>query len=154
VDETIDVCRRLWSEQTVEHHGEFFDFGPVMFEPKPLHSPWPPLHIGGDGAAALRRAALLGDGWIPMNHRIEQISGAASRIARLRQEAGRPGTVEITLGAGDAGRDDLRRYADAGVGRALVKPWGRSSEALEGVRRFADEVLPDARDHPVALPAG
>jgi probable F420-dependent oxidoreductase len=154
VDETIDVCRRLWSEQTVEHHGEFFDFGPVMFEPKPVHAPWPPLHIGGDGTAALRRAALLGDGWIPMNHRVEQIPGAASRIARLRQEAGRPGTVEITLGAGDADRDHLRRYADAGVGRALVKPWGRSSEALEGVRRFADEVLPDVRDHPVGLPAG
>ncbi len=153
VDETIGVCRRLWSEPTVEHHGEFFDFGPVMFEPKPVQAPWPPLHIGGDGAAALRRAAQLGDGWIPMNHTVEQIPAAAARIARLRQEAGRPGPAEITLGAGATDRDGLRRYADAGVGRALVKPWGRSSEALEGIRRFADEVLPHVRDHPVAPPA-
>ncbi|HEX9545818.1 MAG TPA: LLM class flavin-dependent oxidoreductase [Acidimicrobiales bacterium] len=29
VDEAIDVCRRLWSEEVVEHHGEFFDFGPL-----------------------------------------------------------------------------------------------------------------------------
>ncbi len=152
VDEAIEVCRRLWSERAVEHHGEFFDFGPVMFEPKPLQAPWPPLHIGGDGAAALRRAALAGDGWIPMNHTLEQIPVAAAHIARLRQEAGRPGTAEITLGAGAGDRDGLRRHADAGVGRALVKPWGRGSEAVEGIRRFADEVLPHVRHHPVALP--
>ncbi len=152
VDESIEVCRRLWSEQVIEHHGEFFDFAPVMFEPKPTQAPWPPLHIGGDGPAALRRAALLGDGWIPMNHAIEQIPAAASRIADLREESGRPGAVEITLGAGGIGRDDLRRYADAGVGRALVKPWTSSKDAIEGIRRFADQVLPDARAHPVAPP--
>ena len=152
VDETIAVCQRLWSEQVVEHHGEFFDFAPVMFEPKPTHAPWPTLHIGGDGPAALRRAALFGDGWIPMNHTIEQVPASAARIARLREEAGRAGMVEITLGAAGVGPDDLRRYADAGVGRALVKPWGRGSEAIEGIRRFADEVLPVVRDHPVAPP--
>jgi probable F420-dependent oxidoreductase len=154
VDEALDVCRRLWSEPVVEHHGEFFDFAPVMFEPKPTHSPWPPLHIGGDGPAALRRAALVGDGWIPMNHRVEQIPEAASRMARLRRESERPGVVEITLGAGDAGPDDLRRFADAGVGRALVRPWARGGEAIEGIRRFADRVLPVVKDHPVAPPAG
>ena len=41
-------------------------------------------------------------------------------MAELRAEAGRPGTVEITLGAGDASADDLRRLADLGVARALV----------------------------------
>ena len=54
VDEAIEVCRRLWSEDVVEHHGRWFDFGPVMFEPKPVQRPGPPLHVGGDGAAALR----------------------------------------------------------------------------------------------------
>jgi probable F420-dependent oxidoreductase len=150
VDESIGVCQRLWSEELVEHHGEFFDFGPVMFEPKPVHPPWPSLHIGGDGPAALRRAATLGDGWIPMNHTVDQIPARAARLAELRSEAGRAGTVEITLGAGDAGLDDLRRHADAGVGRALVKPFRSTKDALDGLRRFADEILTDIRDHPVA----
>jgi probable F420-dependent oxidoreductase len=152
VDESIDVCRRLWSEDVVEHHGEFFDFGPVMFEPKPTHAPWPPLHIGGDGPAALRRAALVGDGWIPMNHALEQIPAAATRIAQLRDDAGRAGTAEITLGGSGTELDELKRYADAGVGRVLVKPWGRGSEAIEGIRRFAEQVLPEIRDHPAASP--
>jgi probable F420-dependent oxidoreductase len=151
VDESIEVCQRLWSEEVVEHHGEFFDFGPVMFEPKPTHAPWPALHIGGDGVAALRRAARVGDGWIPMNHTIDQIPADAARIAAMREEAGRPGTVEITIG-GPAELDGLRRYADAGVGRALVKPFQSTKDALDGIRRFADEVLPEIRDHPVALP--
>jgi alkanesulfonate monooxygenase SsuD/methylene tetrahydromethanopterin reductase-like flavin-dependent oxidoreductase (luciferase family) len=125
-----------------------------MFEPKPAHAPWPPLHIGGDGPAALRRAALVGDGWIPMNHTAEQVPAAAARMARLRAEAGRAGDPEITLGAPDASADGLRRLADLGVGRALVKPWERGRDALEGIRRFAEQVLPEVAGHPVASPAG
>ncbi len=153
VDEAIGVCQRLWSEEVVEHHGEFFDFGPVMFEPKPTHTPGPRLHIGGDGPAALRRAALLGDGWIPMNHTVEQIPERAAQLARLRDEAGRPGVVEITLGAPGVGLDDLKACADAGIGRALVKPFQSTKDAVEGITRFAHEVLPEIRDYPVALPS-
>jgi len=140
VDEAIDVCRRLWNDEVVEHHGEFFDFGPVMFEPKPVQRPSPPLHIGGDGPAALRRAATVGDGWIPMTHRLEQLAQAVERLAELREAAGRPGRAEITLGAGDAGPDDLARYAEAGVDRVLVRPWRSSKEALDGLGRYAGEV--------------
>lgn len=151
IDESLGVCRRLWSEETVEHHGEFFDFGPVMFEPK---SPAPPrLHIGGDGPAALRRAATVGDGWIPMNHSPEQIPAALADIAARRADAGRMGPLEITLGGG-SDLDDLRRRADLGITRALVRPWRSTKDALEGMRRFADEVLPHIGEHPSAQPAG
>ena len=34
VDEAIDICRALWSEEFVEHHGHFFDFAPVVFNPE------------------------------------------------------------------------------------------------------------------------
>ena len=143
VDEAISVCQRLWTDPVIEHHGEYFDFGPVMFEPKPIQSPWPPMHIGGDGAAALRRAALFGDGWIPMNHAVEQIPGDAARIAELREQAGRPGSVEITMGV-SADLEALRNASELGVGRALVRPWSSGRQTIDGLRRFADEVLPEA----------
>ncbi|MHB1518799.1 MAG: TIGR03619 family F420-dependent LLM class oxidoreductase [Acidimicrobiales bacterium] len=149
IDESISVCQRLWSEPEIEHHGEHFDFAPVRFEPKPRQRPWPPLHIGGDGRAALRRAATVGDGWIPMNHTLEQIPEAARHLARLRAEAGRQGTVEITLGAPTSDLEGIRRCADAGVGRVLVRPWARSRHAIEGLHRFADEVLEKATLLPV-----
>ena len=68
VDEAITVCSRLWTEPTIEHHGEFFDFAEVAFEPKPVQQPRPPVLVGGESGAALRRAATLGDGWIGMGH--------------------------------------------------------------------------------------
>ncbi len=149
VDEAISVCQRLWTDPVIEHHGEYFDFGPVMFEPKPIQSPWPPMHIGGDGAAALRRAALFGDGWIPMNHAVEQIPRDAARIAELREQAGRPGLVEITMGV-PADLEALRNASELGVGRALVRPWSSGRQTIDGLRRFADEILSEA----TALPVG
>jgi hypothetical protein len=88
-----------------------------------------------------------------MNHTVEQIPERAAKLARLRAEAGRGGVVEITLGAGGLEPDDLRAYADAGVSRALVKPFRSTKDALEGITRFAEEVLPEVREYPVAQPS-
>ena len=69
----------------------------------------------------------------------------------MRQDAGRTEPVEITLGGG-AELDDLRRRADLGIGRALVKPFRSSKDAIDGMRRFADEILPTISEHPVTHP--
>ena len=138
-DEAIEVCRRLWSEPTVEHHGTFYDFDSVAFEPKP--DPAPRLHIGGDGPAALRRAATVGDGWIPMNHAFDEIAEPIKRIAQLRAEAGRSGHTEITLSGKVDSASDVERYAEAGIDRLMVRPWQRTSDAIDSLRRFADTVI-------------
>jgi probable F420-dependent oxidoreductase len=140
VDETLDICRRLWSEEVVEHHGEFFDFQPVMFEPKPIQQPIPVI-VGGDSPAAMRRTANLGDGWIPMNTSLEKLRPQIDRVNEMRAAAGRPGTTEVTIGGGAQSVDDFQRYRDAGVGRIICAPFASSREALEGIRRFGDEVL-------------
>lgn len=75
LDEAIEVCKRLWTDDVIEHHGEFYDFGPVMFEPKPVQDPHPPLVIGGESDRALRRAARSCDGWIGMSHTPETVVG-------------------------------------------------------------------------------
>jgi probable F420-dependent oxidoreductase len=142
VDEAIEVCRRLWSEDVVEHHGRWFDFGPVMFEPKPVQRPGPPLHVGGDGAAALRRAATVGDGWVPMNHALDELAPALARIAELRAAAGRDGRTEVTISHAVDSASDVARLEAAGVDRVFVRPWGRSSGAIEGIRRFAADFMP------------
>ena len=139
VDECLEVCRRLWSEPVVEHQGAFFDVPPVRFEPKPVQRPWPPLHIGGDGPAALRRAATVGDGWIPMNTPLADIPARVARLAELRERAGRDGRTEVTLGSDITVPADVERFAEAGVDRVFVKPYARTSGALEGIRRFAED---------------
>src|ERR1700761_1109291 len=46
VDETIRIIQRLFTEDVVEHEGEFFRFQAVGFLPKPAQQPWPPMLIG------------------------------------------------------------------------------------------------------------
>jgi probable F420-dependent oxidoreductase len=142
LDEALGVCTRLWSEDVVEHHGEFFDFAPVMFEPKPVQKPWPPIHVGGESDAALRRAARFANGWIGITHTVESVRAPVARLAALREEAGRTGVrFEVTVGGPVATRDDVARWEDAGVDRLIVAPWRRSKEAVDGLRRFADDLL-------------
>ena len=145
VDEAIEVCQRLWRDREIEFHGEFFDFEPVMFEPKPIQQPGPALHIGGDGAAALRRAATVGSGWIPMNHTPDELPAPIARIAELRRAAGIESTCEITLSAPDASLASLEQLAASGVHRAIVRPWASGRQALEGIEAFATSTLTAAR---------
>jgi probable F420-dependent oxidoreductase len=146
VDETIAVLQRLWTEPVVAHDGRFFSFGPTAFEPKPVHAGGPPLHVGGDGPAALRRAATVGAGWIPMNHTLDDLGPSLSRLRQLGDRAGRTAPIEVTLNASDVRSvADVARYADAGVTRIIVRPWRRSSEAIDAIRAFAADVLEPLR---------
>jgi probable F420-dependent oxidoreductase len=135
LDEALGVCQRLWTEPTVEHHGEFFDFAPVVFEPKPVQRPWPRLHIGGESDAALRRAARLGDGWIGMAHTLSSITAPVARLRELRPTSER---FEVSVGGPVSTPDDAAAWAEAGVDRLIVSPWARSREAVDGMRQFAE----------------
>lgn len=141
VDETLQVCRALWTEPTVEHHGRFYDFGAVAFEPKPVQPGGPPLHIGGDGKAALRRVARYGDGWLPMNHTADRIPDSVRALHRLWTEHGRSGKPQVSTSVPISSADDVQRAADAGIDRLIVAPWQRTRDALEGITRFADEYV-------------
>lgn len=147
VDEAIDVCKRLWTENEVAHDGEFFRFDPVAFEPKPVQQPWPPILVGGESQAALRRAARDGDGWIGMGHTFESAAPQIERLRQLRREHDRETAVfQICLGGPVTDADDVRRWEELGVTRLIVSPWRRSPGAMDGVRRFADLVGLEPRD--------
>ena len=141
LDEAIAVCKRLWADNVVEHRGEFFDFEPVCFEPKPVQRPHPPILVGGDTERALRRAARLGDGWVGFTYTPESVAAPIARLRTLLAESGRADApFEVCCGGAVETADDIARFADAGVTRLIVAPWERSKGALDGVRRFADRV--------------
>lgn len=142
LDEAIEVCSRLWTEQTVEHDGEFFSFPEVAFEPKPVQQPRPPVLVGGESPRALRRAAEVGDGWIGMFHTPESVAERTRELTRLRQEAGRerdPFTVTCMGPCQTA--DDVAGWEAAGVDRLIVVPWERGREALDAMRGFAQRLM-------------
>jgi alkanesulfonate monooxygenase SsuD/methylene tetrahydromethanopterin reductase-like flavin-dependent oxidoreductase (luciferase family) len=127
----------LWTEPEIEHKGEHFSFAPVAFEPKPLQMGGPPISVGGDSKPALRRAALYGDGWLPMNTPVSGVAAARAEIESMRKEAGRDGEFTVTVMGAPASPSDVDAYRDAGVDRLVVFPWRRSAEAADGLRQFA-----------------
>ncbi|MGI9592291.1 MAG: LLM class F420-dependent oxidoreductase, partial [Myxococcota bacterium] len=64
--ERIEAMKRLWADEKAEYHGEHVDFGPSYAWPKPRQQPHPPIHVGGAGKRAIRRAVRYGDGWVPL----------------------------------------------------------------------------------------
>jgi probable F420-dependent oxidoreductase len=133
LDEAIEVARRLWTERMVEHHGEFFDFPEVAFEPKPARIP---IIAGGESMAALRRAARC-DGWISMP---QTLGGVRSQLDRLRSLRDLGDGFEITVHAYElSGPDEIAEWEKLGVDRLIVRPWTRTREALGKLAEFADQ---------------
>ncbi|HLY82900.1 MAG TPA: LLM class flavin-dependent oxidoreductase, partial [Acidimicrobiales bacterium] len=148
---------RMWSEDVIEHHGDFYDFGPMKFEPKPLQKQGIPIEVGGSSAPALQRAGRLGDGWIEAGARsFERLSEMLEVVHAFRREAGRHALpFEVTCGLGRT-VDDARRSEDVGVTRITVgpaphgdvladpsRPHARlqKQDFTDFTKRFADDVI-------------
>ncbi|MGQ0826280.1 MAG: TIGR03619 family F420-dependent LLM class oxidoreductase [Actinomycetota bacterium] len=141
VDECITVCKRLWTEPEVTHHGECFSFESVVFEAKPVQRPWPPILVGGESRAALRRAAAHGDGWVGISHTVESVAAHVATLRGLLAERGRAvDGFEVVVGGPVESPVDADRWAEAGVTRLIVAPWRRSKEAVAGLRDFAQRM--------------
>jgi probable F420-dependent oxidoreductase len=141
--ECVMALKALWTQDEPEFHGRFFDFGGLKFEPKPVQTPHPPILLGGESEAALRRAAAIGDGWYGVAHDPESAAQRVARLRALRAEARRETEpFEVTVGhrGGPIDGDVLRRYADAGVDRVSVLPWWRGREAIEKLEELAEAV--------------
>jgi probable F420-dependent oxidoreductase len=136
LDESLDVCRRLWTEPVVEHHGRYYDFREVAFEPKPIQRPYPRVHIGGESPAALRRA-LRWDGWIGMHHSPSSAARVVDRLRAQAQAAGRAASLSITVAAEPGSDWQLDSWRALGLDRLIVAPWTGSSQAVQGLRDFA-----------------
>lgn len=104
-DEYIDAFKVLWTESSPKFSGKYSKFDGIVLEPKPVQKPHPPIWVGGEGPAALRRAARVGDAWYPIGsnnqHLLDTLPRLQAGIARLReaeQKAGRaPGSVGVAF---------------------------------------------------------
>ncbi len=102
-DEYMQAFRELWVSEAPRFEGRFVKFSNIIFAPKPVQKPHPPLWVGGESGPALRRTARLGDGWYPIgtnpSHPLNTRSRYRAGIARLRkltEDAGRdPAAVAL-----------------------------------------------------------
>lgn len=159
--EAVAVMKKLWTEEFVEHHGEFYDFPSIKSSPGPLTRPHPPILLGMHTPQTPKRVVNYGDGWLEAVIRPEELRGkglehvAEGREAldSLSKEAGRdPASVTISIiltdVQGDIDADLVRRYHEAGAVRVVLlgskfddADLASESSALAWLSRLAERVL-------------
>ena len=167
-DEYLQLYKELWTKEFPEFQGEHFQISGAGFEPKPVQKPHIPIWIGGHTVPAIRRAAQLADGWMPIGLRppaILEPEEMAAKIARLRTltvRAGRPeDAVDVTFSTSVAFDDsptqarrmmtgrpeqiasDLRQYQDLGVKNFIIGFAGDEAAVLQdNMEKFSRQVMP------------
>jgi hypothetical protein len=117
-DAYVDVMKTLWQDEISTHHSDFYDLAPCRMDPKPAQQPHPPLHIGGESDAALRRVARLGNGWHSFDRAPEELAEPLSRLDTLLEEQGRTRseiTVTVCPYTKTLDVEATHRYRDAGA---------------------------------------
>ena len=96
--EGLELIKRLWTEDSVTHHGRYFQLDDAKASVRPKQSPRPPIWLGGDVEPAVRRAARIADAWC-----IAPTLSIRSILARLeifrdeRRKTGQPEDVSCPL---------------------------------------------------------
>ncbi|MFC5636364.1 LLM class F420-dependent oxidoreductase [Streptomyces bullii] len=163
LDETIDALRAaLGPEEFPEHHGTFHDFEGLGQRPRPAQR-HVPVWVGGSSPAAVRRAALKGDGWLPQGDPRDRLPAQLDRIRCLREEARLRGPFTVgaiteplyvgepswevgrrTLtGCPDGLAESLRAYRAMGVHQIQVRFRSRSrAELTDQIAAFGADIAP------------
>ena len=144
--EAVMALKELWTKDTAEFHGRYYDFPPVYCYPKPAQRPHPPVLLGGNAPNVLQRVARWGDGWLPSRVDPSRIEQGRRTLETLAAERGRdPASITISVfGAPtDPDRAQIEAFLQAGAVRVAVWPERCRTEAEMGeqLERMADALV-------------
>jgi len=163
LDEALDVIVRAFLDEYPEHAGPTWTVRDVGLRPRPVQQPRPPIWVGGNTPAALKRAAVRGDGWLPQGTFRDQLPAQIATIREHRRKVRGDEPIEIganspwlyvgtpgfdvgpnaLTGPGEAIADSLRELRRLGVSHCGVRFRTRSCDELcDQIETFAAQVLP------------
>jgi probable F420-dependent oxidoreductase len=118
-DEYLEAFRELWTKDRPAYRGQHVRFSDLLFYPKPMQKPHPPIWIGGESAAARRRAIRFADAWYPASNNQGRPLDTPERL--------RAGIAGIQAECESAGRDP----ALLGVSLLVQHPFEWSQRAIQ-----------------------
>ncbi len=129
----VEVMRTLWQDEVSEYKDEFYDLPPCRMYPKPIQTPHPPIHFGGETDAAMRRVAELGQGWYGFNHTPDEAAEGIERLEKILADRGRARSdVQVSicpyLKPFDA--DSIKRYRDLGIDQLILMTFALDRDGL------------------------
>lgn len=158
-EETVNLCRHLWSGSPEGFHGRFHQFDDFVFGPLPVQGGNVPIWLGGRDERALRRVGRLADGYHASATNPATLAERIPIIRSAAESAGRPmprlsGRARVELDAeaqsyytmhGRAAdvAAEIRAFANVGVDHlALAFPPRDAAGLTDAIGRFFAEVLP------------
>ncbi|MCX6512804.1 MAG: LLM class F420-dependent oxidoreductase [Actinobacteria bacterium] len=117
-DEYLDLMEQLWTQERVSHKGKYWELDDVRMDPKPLQEPFPPIHIGGESDAAIRRAARRGQGWHSFDRDPEGLAEGLRKLDLELERAGRSRegfTVTVCPYSKALNEETVLAYQEAGA---------------------------------------
>ncbi|MAJ59214.1 MAG: LLM class F420-dependent oxidoreductase [bacterium TMED88] len=146
-DEMIEVMRKLWTGNMIDHEGEFYRFDRLKMTP-PIPKARIPIWVGGISDRALKRAAR-NDGWLSDLQSSSEILKCVEKVRIYRRELERAEGFDVMASATDAhGLDGYRRLEAGGVTHILTLPWvfyhgmtENLDEKIDGLQRFAADFV-------------
>jgi probable F420-dependent oxidoreductase len=136
LDERIEAIKALWTNEPAEYHGKYVDFESSYLRPKPVQKPHPPIVIGGDSDATVKRVIRHEAGWISNPFPIDHLK---RRIDQLRAGAGHD--VPLTTFGTPIDPEYWRGLEDLGYRQAnLLLPTKPHDESLRLLDEYAKQV--------------
>ena len=147
-DEYLHVLRALWCEDPSSFSGTYYTLPPCNLHPKPVQVPHPPIHIGGESEAALRRTARVAQGWHTFNRAPADVPAALSHLEALLHEEGRSrADLKVTVCPYFKPLDAsiTEQYAEAGADAVSAFLFAMSTEDVPAAFDALDPCLERAR---------
>ena len=139
VDEQIAVFKELWSNDPASYDGRFYQIDRVSLTPRPVQQPHPPLLVGGNTDAALRRAALLCDGWFSISLRPQELLERRQFMTGVAEQNGRDGDgLDVQMLHGIVVTDDPDHRAGLADHERRQAITGTPEQVIEELNEFAE----------------
>jgi probable F420-dependent oxidoreductase len=149
-EEQIEVMRLLWTRPLVQFEGRWHSIPDAGINPLPVQRPIP-LWFGGHAEPALRRAARLGDGWMPNYYTPADAATALEILRRTLQENQRdPDTfgIEPRLSYGKGNLEDwhtwIQDWLAAGATHMTLNTMGlgfqKPADHIKAIQDFAQRI--------------
>ena len=147
--EQIEVMRRLWTEDLVTFKGRFHDLDSVNIMPLPVQRPIP-VWFGGSSDAVVKRAAMIGDGWMPImapdaaaEEKLEVLRGHLRSFGRDPATFGLEGWLRMQEEKPDLWAAGAAGWKRLGAQIVMLYPMYRIPDfgaQIETLRRFKEVV--------------
>lgn len=152
MEESIDVLRKLWTEDDVSNPDGFYPLSGMTLEPRPVQQPVPIWLSSNWVQRGLKRVAAQGDGWITNVPSTEMFTKCWDRIEEKGQELSRdvsriPRALYISVNLNDEdealveGDGFMRSYYGIPyevVSKQLLCVFGPAQKAIDAIKRYKE----------------